>query len=225
MRSGHMWRGAWTIMFAAVWAGAGCAGSRPDGKADAGESVLDAGASDAGDAGDAVDAGRDAMGDGHVQGRCWTPAACEDGDGGIYQPPWGCPEICAPGCEGDTMCSDLGVCRDRCDCFEWCEVELTVRSAWLYTELGAVRASVCNRGGTTAGKGSFVAFEVDGELLCEATVAESLEPCECVGVICEAYPSRHAVVRATLHMNPDEQFEPCGNPLGHTTTSIVGGLD
>jgi hypothetical protein len=204
------------VAVATAWAltTAGCGGSQADMEADAGESVLDAGASDAGDAGDAGGAGRDAA---PFQ---FTPAACDDGDGGVYQPPWGCPDACTQDCEGDTMCTDYGHCERRSDCYEWCEVELTVHVGLLW-EGQPMRARVCNRGAMTAGKGSTVTFDIDGEVLCEATIAESLEPCECAVVRCEAYASARTWVSANLQMNPDDQYDPCGNPLGHTVTAVV----
>jgi hypothetical protein len=204
------------VAVSAAWAltASGCGGSRAHVEADAGEPVLDGGA-------DARDAAGDASRD--TEPFRFTPAACDDGDGGVYQPPWGCPDACTRECEGDTMCAEFDYCAQRLDCNEWCEVELTVYIGLLFAR-HAVRARVCNRGAATAGKGSIVSFDMDGELLCEATVAESLEPCECVALSCEAYPE-HGWVRATLHVNPDEAYEPCGNPLGDTSTSVVSWVD
>jgi hypothetical protein len=153
------------------------------------------------------------------------PAACEDSDGGIYQPAWGCPAACDPPCEGDTMCCEgTGACMGRRDCYGDCEEELTISPILLIGGF-PVSANVCNRGSRAAGYGQVVRFEEDGQPLCDGIVCEDIAPCECARVTCDGRPRTYSTVRATIKFAGSDGSPACGNPLGLSAEIFVLRLE
>jgi hypothetical protein len=168
-----------------------------------------------------VDAGSDSR----AEPVACVPAACDAADGGTdaYQPPWGCPEACDPGCVGDTVCCEDGTCQPRTlhACDDGCDVELTVRSPVSVPQCGSnpeMWADVCNRGTTLeASAGQVVRFEGEHGTWCEAVTTAPIPPCSCVRASCDFLLWSGSFVTPLL--NPDAPLPDCGSPWGH-----IGGV-
>jgi hypothetical protein len=170
-----------------------------------------------------VDAGlapHDAPSDSPAGPVACTPAACDPPDGGTetYQPPWGCPEACEPGCVGDTVCCEDGTCQQRMfhPCDDGCDVEMTVRSPGLAWQCGSnfeMWADICNRGTTVeAAPGQVVRFESELGTECDAVTTAPIPPCSCIRASCEG-SLRGSFITPLL--NPDAPLPECGSPWGH----------
>jgi hypothetical protein len=163
-----------------------------------------------------VDGGSDTR----VEPTACTPAACDPPDGGTepYQPPWGCPDACEPGCVGDTVCCEDGTCQQRSlhPCDDGCDVEQTVRSPASVLQCGEdfeMWADICNRGTTLeAGPGQVVRFESELGTDCEAVTTAPIPPCSCIRASCESLLGGRFV---TPVLNPDAPLPACGSPWGH----------